>query len=91
MMDCEHDWGKPYHTHLGHPTLGSHSEHRDCLTCGAIKNRVFGSQTETIYPHPDGQRAKAHWTILDKPHTCSAGWRGEIVEQGYFDGLCNGL
>ncbi len=86
MEDCSHEWGKPYHTHLGHPTLGSHSEHHDCLTCGAIKNRVFGTTMETIYPPDMARRSKPFWTILDKPHACSAGWRGEIAEEGYFNG-----
>lgn len=82
--ECEHVWGEFYHTHLGHSTLGSHAEHQDCTACGAIKNRVFGTKMITIYPPDVAAYAKPHWTILNKPHECSAGWRGVVVEEGVF-------
>lgn len=76
--ECDHDFPEQqdFCTHLGHSTLGSHSRHYVCRSCGALKTVELSRIDTRIMPAKDAVRLIYLWDIIRTEHQCTAGWKG---------------
>ena len=81
-----HEFGKPWHTHLGHKTLGGHMEHRECAKCRAVLNYSFGRGKTFMYYGIGSYLYSWERAPGSLPHRCSAGWQGFVDFDGEFTG-----